>query len=177
YPVAFNGKRREVTVRGQAYFEVAHDAAKPFIVTTATQYIEVLGTHFNVNAYTDEPAVKTTLLEGKVKVVANGKEALLAPGQQAKNSGGEIIVSKEENPGEAVAWHNGMFEFHNADVPAVMRQLARWYNVEIGYEGKVPQTTFSGEIYRNSSALKVSDILSYEKIHFRIEGRKIIVLP
>jgi transmembrane sensor len=177
YPVAFIGNDRPVKVTGQVYFEVAHNPAKPFRVTADNQTVEVLGTHFNVNAYPDEPGIKTTLLEGSVKIMVNGAKAVLKPGQQAQTNQDKITVLSNVDMSEAIAWHNGLFQFHKADIQTIMRQLARWYDVDVSYEGKIPDLTFSGKIYRNITALKVSDILSYEKIHFRIEGKKIIVTP
>lgn len=179
FPVAFTGNERTVEITGQVYFEVAHNAAKPFKVTANGQTVEVLGTHFNINAYTDEPEMKTTLFEGSVKVTKNGKTGMLVPGQQAivpLGSANSIEV-KTADTDEAIAWHMGLFKFHDATIQAVMRQLARWYDVDISYEGNVPDRHFSGEIYRNVKASKIADILSYKKIHFRIEGKKIVVLP
>jgi transmembrane sensor len=177
FPVTFTGKYRQVKITGQVYFEVAHNPAKPFRVLTNGQVVEVLGTHFNINAYPDEPAVKTTLFEGSVKVSASGNQAVLKPGQQAQTSLNNISVTEDADMDGAIAWHKGLFKFDNADIPTVMRQLARWYDVDITYEGEISDQRFSGEIYRNMNALKVSDILSYGKIHFRIEGKKIIVMP
>jgi transmembrane sensor len=177
FPVAFTTSDRAVTITGQVYFEVAHDPARPFKVTAQDQVVEVLGTHFNINAYPDEAVVATTLFEGKVKVASKDKEVTLTPGQQANLNAAGLKVIKDADIQQAIAWHQGLFKFKNADIPAIMRQLARWYDVDVAYEGKIPDRKFSGEMYRNMSALKVSDILNYEQIHFRIEGRKIIVLP
>ncbi len=175
YPVAFIGKDRQVNITGQVYFEVAHNAAKPFRVTTKNQTIEVLGTHFNVNAYPDEPNTKTTLFEGSIKLTSNTGQAILKPGQQAQINHGRINIVNDANMDEAIAWHKGLFEFHDADIQTVMRQLSRWYNVDVSYEGKITDRHFSGKLYRNVTALTVADILSYKKIHFRIEGKQIIV--
>lgn len=177
YPVAFTGDKRAVTIKGQVYFEVAHNAAKPFIVTANNQTVEVLGTHFNINAYTDEPAVTTTLLEGRIKITAKSGSKILNPGNQARITDGQLAVIENADIDEVIAWHKGLFKFKEADITEVMRQLSRWYDVDVTYEGTVPNTKFSGELYRNISALKVSDVLSYEKIHFRIDGKKIIVTP
>jgi transmembrane sensor len=178
FPVVFIGNERTVEITGQAYFEVAHNAAKPFKVTANGQMVEVLGTHFNINAYTDEPDMKTTLLEGSVKITKNGQSAMLTPGQQAivPFKAGSI-ETKTADVNEAIAWHMGLFKFNNANIQTVMRQLARWYDVDISYEGDIPDRRFSGEIYRNVNASKIADILSYKQIHFRIDGKKITVLP
>ncbi|MFA6084679.1 FecR family protein [Mucilaginibacter sp.] len=179
FPVVFGGNDRSVKITGQVYFEVAHNPAKPFRVSANGQTVEVLGTHFNINAYTDEPEMKTTLLEGSVKIIKDGKTAVLIPGQQALVSFGPAknIVVKEADTEEAIAWHKGLFQFHDTNIQTVMRQLSRWYDVDISYEGKIHDRQFSGKMYRNVTALTIADILSYKKIHFRIEGKKIIVEP
>ncbi|MFC1225092.1 FecR family protein [Pedobacter sp. BG31] len=180
YPTAFKGSNREVEITGEAYFEVAHNAVKPFKVICKGQTIEVLGTHFNINAYTDEPEIKTTLLKGSVKVIKKGDFAMLKPGQQSRvnlnQTEQKIKVLDHADTEEAIAWHLGLFQFKDANIQTVMRQLSRWYDVDIGYEGEIPDRKFTGKIFRNVSALKVSDILSYSNIHFRIEGKKIIVI-
>ena len=178
YPSAFTGKSRDVEITGEVYFEVMHDAGKPFRVAAAGQLIEDLGTRFNVNAYSDEPSLTTTLLEGSVRVSTKSRSALLTPGQQAVVRAGQPLrVNREADLDEVMAWQRGLFTFHDADIQTVMRQLSRWYDVDISYEGAVPQRRFSGKIYRNISAQKVADILQYKQIHFRIEGRSIIVMP
>lgn len=178
YPAVFTANTRSVEITGEAYFEVAHDASKPFKVTAAGQTIEVLGTHFNINAYTDEPVCKTTLLEGSVKISNGSRSALLQPGQQAiVHPDQRIVINKDADLEEAMAWHEGLFKFQEADIKTVMRQLSRWYDVDVSYEGEIPKRLFSGKIYRNITALKVADVLAYKQIHFRIEGRKIIVMP
>jgi transmembrane sensor len=180
YQTAFKGSNREVEITGEAYFEVAHNPAKPFKVISKGQTIEVLGTHFNINAYTDEPEIKTTLFKGSVKVIKKGDFAILKPGQQSRvtlnQTEQEIKVLDHADTEEAIAWHLGLFQFKDANIQTVMRQLSRWYDVDVGYEGEIPDRKFTGKIFRNVSALKVSDILSYNNIHFRIEGKKIIVI-
>jgi len=179
YPVAFNGKERRVEITGEAYFEVVHNAAMPFNVTVNGQIIEDIGTHFNINAYNDEPATKTTLLEGAVKVSKGKISAMLKPGQQAvvmnKGNNSLLNVSDNVNTDLVMAWKNGRFSFYNSDIQTVMRQFGRWYNVEIEYEGKIPSTIFSGEIYRNVNLSKALEILRFTNINFRVEGRKIII--
>lgn len=178
YPSTFPDNSRQVEITGEAYFEVVHDAKKPFRVLVAGQLIEDLGTQFNVNAYIDESAVKTTLIEGSIKVSNKLNSIFLKPGQQAIiQTNQSVVVNPDADIDEAMAWHRGLFTFNDADIQTVMRQLSRWYDVDITYEGVVPQRRFSGKIYRNINALKVADILSYKQIHFRIEGRKIIVTP
>ncbi|MCX2584440.1 FecR family protein [Pedobacter sp. MR22-3] len=177
FPVAFTGDNREVRITGQAYFEVAHNPKKPFKVRTNDEIVEVLGTHFNINTYPDEPSSKTTLFEGSVKITTQDSKKFLKPGQQAQIKDGQISVVNDVDMDEALAWHNGLFQFHDADIQTVMRQLSRWYDVDISYEGTITNRRFSGKIQRNISALKLSDILSYKEINFRIEGKKIIVTP
>lgn len=178
FPTAFNETNREVKITGEVYFEVLHNENKPPLRIIANgQVVQDIGTKFNINAYADEPVVKTTLLEGSVQLTAGGTTKTLKPGQQAKVKGGAVKVINDADTEEAIAWHKGLFKFNDADIPSVMRQLSRWYDVDISYEGKVSDRQFSGKIYRNISALKVSDILSYNDIHFRIEGKKIIVEP
>jgi len=177
FPTAFNGNTREVTTTGQVYFEVAHNTAKPFRVHTKEQTIEVLGTHFNINAYDEEPTLKTTLLQGSVRVTQNRQSALLKPGEQSQTSStnNKITVSQDVDVDEVVAWKNGFFQFNNSNIKDVMNQLSRWYDVEVQYDGKIPERTFSGKIYKNVNASQVLNILSYSKVHFRIEGKRIIV--
>ncbi|MBB5622061.1 ferric-dicitrate binding protein FerR (iron transport regulator) [Pedobacter cryoconitis] len=178
YPTVFTGTERRVSLTGEAYFEVAKvHPAKSFSVSSSTQTVEVLGTHFNINSYADEQAVKTSLLEGAVKVTAQtgtSGSVFLKPGQQAVLLGNQLNV----NPGdteEAIAWKNGMFSFKDADLQTVMRSVARWYDVEVSYEGNLPGRQFSGEIHRNINLSEVLDILSFFKVHFRIDGKKITV--
>ncbi|MFD2874234.1 FecR family protein [Mucilaginibacter ximonensis] len=180
FPAAFSGKYRTVSLTGEAYFEVAHNKAMPFHVITHNQTVEVLGTHFNINAYDDENVVKTTLLEGSVRILAGNNTALLAPGQQSqigKGSGSypQISIVKNANTEEAVAWKNGFFQFENADLKTVMRQFARWYNVEAEFDGNTNKRLFSGEIHRNLSLLKALELLNYADVNFKVDGRKIII--
>lgn len=176
FPTAFNGKERIVKITGEAYFEVVHNAAQPFKVSVKGQTIEDIGTHFNINAYDDEPETKTTLMEGSVKVSNGNKNVLLLPGQETvfKNSNFQVTNA---NIDQVIAWHKGLFEFDNADLETVMRQLSRWYNIDVAYEGKIPAKVCNGKVYRNLNLSQVLEVLQYAKVHFRIEGRKIIVYP
>ncbi|MGV3502601.1 MAG: FecR family protein [Adhaeribacter sp.] len=181
YPVQFSSEARRVELTGEGYFEVnSLPAAKgkrvPFLVSTPTQTVEVLGTHFNINSYADEAGVVTTLLEGAVNVSreAGGEKIRLAPGQQAVLQAQQFEV-KAVNPQEAVAWKNGYFSFEEADLKTVMRQLSRWYNVDVVYVGEISAETFTGKFHRNMSLLKVMEILTYAQINFRMEGKKLII--
>jgi ferric-dicitrate binding protein FerR (iron transport regulator) len=177
YPTAFTGAARAVEITGEAYFEIAHMSGKPFVVTARGMAVEVLGTHFNINAYEDEAAIQTTLVEGSVRVSAGGQTRQLRPGQQSVVTGENRIRVQEVNTDMVTAWKNGYFSFDQTDLYAVMRQLSRWYDVDILYEGHVPDRRFGGEIPRNANASDVLKILEESKIHFKIEDKKIIVLP
>lgn len=176
YPVAFVGNERKVTIAGEAYFEITHNANKPFFVTKGKTSVQVLGTHFNVNAYDDEENIKVTLLEGSVKVANGNANDLLKPGQQALISSTIKIVS-DVNLDEVMAWKNGFFQFNRSSIPDVMRQVARWYDVDISYEGKIPNRQFGGKIHRNANISQVLTILEESNVHYRFEGRKITVFP
>lgn len=179
YPVAFNNGIRKVEITGEAYFEVASDQKHPFVVSARGVYVQVVGTHFNINSYKDEASVKTTLLEGKVEVSSGNSKILLSPGQQASvdNATQQLATIKDVNVKEAVAWRFGYFQFKNADLHTVLRQLERWYDVEVKYKGDVPKMDFSGKIPRNSNLSDVLKTLETNDVHFTIEGKKIIVSP
>ncbi|MGV3767925.1 MAG: FecR family protein [Chitinophagaceae bacterium] len=183
FPTVFTGNTRQVEVSGEAYFEVAKNPDLPFLVNVNNRAsIEVLGTHFNVNAYENEATINTTLLEGKVKI----NNALLKPGQQAQLANktmaagnttpvkivGEVDVEK------VVAWKNGLFNFEGATLQEVMRQLTRWYDIEVVFEGEVPDIRFVGEMEKNMPLKDLLETLEKTGVHFRIEaGRKLVVLP
>jgi len=182
FPTAFTGKERLVELDGEAYFEVAKDARMPFIVKSKNgMTVQVLGTHFNMMAYGDEQDTKTTLLEGLVKVTNGTSVAILKPGQQALSetvdSNAPVRINKDADTDEAIAWKNGIFQFNNTDLKAVMRQIARWYNVEISYNDRVPEKRFTGSISRNLKASELLSGIEYVGVHFKIDGNKIIVLP
>lgn len=187
FPAAFTDKERSVELSGEAYFEVTKNPNQPFRVHLSSStgegpdgVVEVLGTHFNINNYHDETSSKTTLLEGKVKVSragsGNPESQILLPGQQAAISSAAIKVQKVDAE-ESIAWKNGIFNFNNADIKTVMRQIARWYDVEVVYEGNVSVEKFEGEIPRSSTLNEVFKILELSAVHFKIEGRKVIVMP
>lgn len=178
YPVCFNGPERKVDLTGEAYFEVAADVQHPFKVLTNDMEIQVLGTHFNVMAYTDEKNINTTLLEGAVKIVRGEAGHVLHPGQQAiLDKQTTMVQLKNADIQQVVAWKNGYFQFDGADLPALLRQIARWYDLDIIYEGAVPDHEFVGRISRNSHLSSVLKALQLSDIHFRIDGKKLIVLP
>jgi len=187
YPTEFNGKERKVTITGEAYFEVAHDATRPFIVSKGATAVQVLGTHFNVNAYDDESVIKVTLLEGSVKVSLDAtpegvkrsttKSAVIRPGDQAQ-VGTTISLFTGVDTDEVIAWKNGRFQFAGASIEEVMGQISRWYDVDIEYQAKPKEQHFAGGISRDVNVSNVFKILeSTETMHFEIEGKKVIVLP
>jgi transmembrane sensor len=184
YPVAFSGERRDVTITGEAYLEVAKDAARPFRVqipnavgSGSPMEIEVLGTGFDVNAYADEPTIRTTLVEGSIRVSASGSGTIVQPGQQVEvGEGGKgIRVIDHADVDEALAWKNGRFYFHNADLPAIMRQVSRWYDVDIRYAGEVPAGHYNGKPTRDLSAKQMLKLIEYSGVKYRIEGKTIVI--
>ncbi|MES2276231.1 MAG: FecR domain-containing protein [Bacteroidota bacterium] len=177
FPTVFNGKDRVVELTGEAYFEVTKNKDKPFKVAAAGQTVEVLGTHFNINAYSNEPAVKTTLLEGSVQVTKGLSAVKIKPGEQAvvKDGSDKIEVNRDVDIEEVIAWKNNMFYFNDADINTIMRQVARWYDVDVAFGGDIPADRFHGKISRNVNASQVLRILEISGIQFKIEGRKIIV--
>ncbi len=181
YPTHFDGQdTRTVELTGEAFFDISKDATHPFKVKVANRLIEVLGTTFNVQAYTDEQSMQTTLISGAVKVNAGEQARVLAPGQQAGISiqpGAILKVSKAENLRQITAWKDGLFFFHDDNIETVMRQLARWYDVDVVYEGERATNLFSGMIRRNNLLSDVLKVLALSGVHFRIEGKKIIVTP
>lgn len=179
FPATFTVREREVSITGEAYFEVAKDKHRPFRVISAGQVVEVLGTHFNINAYPDEQAVRTTLLEGSVRVNTAGKEgnmesAVLRPGFQTSLRQGIISISESDTE-SAVAWKNGYFKFNRENIETVMRQISRWYDVEVEYRGSIPGDEFVGKISRSSGIKGVLRILSLSNVNCRLEGNKVII--
>lgn len=178
FPTVFEGSKRDVEIAGEVYFEVAKDKHKPFTVTCAGQKLTVLGTHFNVNAYAEEQTIKTTLLEGSVKITNGTHNVILKPGQQSlviPGSENNIQVSSAIDTEEIIAWKNGYFQFNKADIKTIMNQIARWYDVEVEVSGKLPDAHYRGNISRNVNLSKVLKIMELSGIHFTVEGRKIIV--
>ena len=179
FPVIFAGKERKVVITGEAYFEVAKNKEMPFKVEANSSEVEVYGTHFNVNAYDDEAAIKTTLLEGKVKVSVPGQSPeFLMPGQQADvNKQGNIKILDHVDTDLAVAWMHGYFQFKSADLQSILRQISRWYDVDIVYEGNV-NLHFTGQLSKHLDVTKVFKTLSLtNEVHFTIKDKKIIVTP
>jgi transmembrane sensor len=178
FPTSFVGKVRRVEISGEAYFEVAKNKAMPFIVRVNDAEIQVLGTHFNVMAYNDEATLKTTLLEGAVKFVKEGINTMLKPGQQSQlTKEGQLKVVNDVDLTKVVAWKNGFFDFEGSDLETVAKQLSRWYDVEVIYDRKIDDL-FYAKIPRNTKLSVVLKALELTgKVHFQIQGRKIIIIP
>lgn len=167
--------RREVRLEGEAYFEVAPDEARPFVVKTAKEVIEVLGTHFNIHAYAEETTSRTTLLEGSVRI---NDDTILRPGQQAIVSADGALRTQEVDAQKVIAWKNGKFVFESEDLESVLQKIGRWYNVEISYEHTVSGKTFSGTVSRFEDLEQLLHIISYtSNVQFKAEGRRIVVMP
>jgi transmembrane sensor len=194
YPTAFTGKERRVEITGEVYFEVARvssaSRAVPFFVKVndGTE-IEVLGTHFNINSYNNESSINTTLLEGSVKVsmvsrlLSGGESSILKPGEQAKVAlnpitiGSPLTIDHSPDIEKVMAWKNGVFNFEDASLEEVMRQLERWYDIDVEYEKGVPKLEFVGKMGRDLTLSNVLRGLEVSKVKVRVEGRKVIVLP
>lgn len=176
FPIAFTGNTREVELTGEAYFEVAKNRKKSFRVRVKDMQVDVVGTHFNINAYSEEEAIKTSLLEGSVQVTKGFRSHRLQPGEQSiLNWEDDTINITTADMDAVVAWKNGLFEFQGADIAAIMRQIARWYDVEIISTAKIHSRRFEGKISRNAQLSDVLQILELSNIKFRIEGKKIIM--
>jgi transmembrane sensor len=184
FPVLFTGTQRKVEITGEVYFEVAKNKAMPFKVKATSSEIEVLGTHFNVNAYEDETTIRTTLLEGSIKVSATSFVSntqitkFLQPGQQASNTNdGKINIINNADLEETMAWKNGRFQFKSTNLKSILRQIARWYDVDVECKGNV-DLHFTGQLTRNENVSKVFEKLALtNEVHFKIEGKRIIVSP
>ncbi|SDE85421.1 FecR family protein [Mucilaginibacter pineti] len=174
YPAAFTGTDRQVELTGEAYFEVAKDKAHPFKVKTNRETVEVLGTHFNINSYSDEPTLKTTLLEGSVKISTANTEQIIKPGEQAVLGNSLKIQQADEE--EVMAWKNGLFVFNDEPLESIMRKVSRWYDLDVQYSDIDKTQAFIGGISRFSNVSKVLQKLESTKmVHFKILGKTIYV--
>ncbi|MFD2556660.1 FecR family protein [Sphingobacterium tabacisoli] len=181
YPTVFDSNSRMVQLKGEAYFEVSPNKQKPFIVkTTDNTKVEVLGTHFNINNYANEKTINTTLIEGSVRVQHNNKLAVLKPGMQARidpnKSSGEIAILHGENIDQVLAWKKGVFNFDGSGIEEIMKQLERWYDIEVNYAGNIPQTRFFGEISREESLSDILNALKESGIRFKLKERRLTIL-
>lgn len=177
FPAAFNGKERLVELTGEAYFEIAPLAAKPFIVKVNDTRVTVLGTQFNVMAYTEEAASRTTLVEGLVKVEKGQQQLLVKPGQQAL-AGRELVLDEQADVEEALAWKNGRFQFgEQTSITSLMRQVANWYDVDVVYHGTVTNH-IGGSVPRTATLAHLLKVLEATGVvHFTLQGRKVDVYP
>ncbi|GAB3906708.1 FecR domain-containing protein [Mucilaginibacter boryungensis] len=182
YPVAFNGAERKVEITGQVYFEVVHNASKPFRVGVKGQIVEDLGTSFNINAYDDEPVIKTTLIDGSISLTKSGQVTILKPGQQAINYSGITTAGVKvvaANVDEAIAWKNDLFLFNKESLESVMRKISRWYDVDIIYPKNQPiHESYLGGMTRYSNVSQVLKMLEITgDVRFEIKNKAILVLP
>lgn len=177
YPTSFSGKERVVTLKGEAYFEIRPDAKTPFKVKLANNTeVRVLGTAFNINAYENEHAIATTLINGSVQINTGNNSSMLKPGYQANvtHTAPGIQVTRVDTS-QVLAWKNGVFNFEDADVQAVMKQLERWYDIDVQYENGIPGITFGGKMDRNLTLSNIIRMLEISDVHCRLEGKKLII--
>lgn len=171
YPIAFVGNERRIMMNGELYYEVAHDVRKPFIVQKGEMTVQVYGTHFNVKAYDNEPDMKVTLLEGSVSVAQKEKRRMLKPGQQAVIAEAHIALIEEADTEEAVAWKNGKTSFHSADLQTVLREVERWYDINIEIKGAVPEKSFYADVSRNAPLSDVLKVLDDNNVKYLFDGK------
>ncbi|MDH7463195.1 FecR domain-containing protein [Chitinophagaceae bacterium 26-R-25] len=178
YPVVFTGKERKVSITGEAYFEVVHNTAKPFRVQAGNMLVEDIGTAFNVHAYADEPSIKTTLVNGSAKISGKEEAHILIPGQQAIVKMNENAIRvKSVNVEQVVSWKNGQLLFENEDLATIMREVSRWYDVDVLYRGDIPNRLFAGAIPRKSNLSEFLKILEYENVHYTLDHHTITIRP
>lgn len=181
YPSSFTGKERVVELSGEALFEIAPNAALPFLVRSRDMDVEVLGTRFNMMAYEDEKQTKTSLLEGSVKVIRGSGTVILKPGDQAETGSlqedAAIRVTHNMNKDQVLAWMDGYMVFDNDDLQTVMREIARRYDLDVRYEGKIPVRHFTGKFYRSDDINQILKILELQHVHYKITGKTITVRP
>lgn len=177
YPINFNGKERSVELKGEGYFEIAANNKQPFSVKVEGVQVKVLGTQFNIMAYKEERVIKTTLLKGSVKIMSGNNASLLKPAQQAQVSeNGKIKILEDVNTEAEVSWMNGSFHFVNADLGTIMRQIGRWYDMEIEFKGDTSEK-FYGEISRSKKLSQVLNLLEKSGVSFEVKNRTITVIP
>lgn len=180
YPTSFPGRERRVSIKGEAYFEIAKNPRQPFIVDVeGGQAIEVLGTRFNVNAYTNEQQISTTLLEGAVRVKAGDQLQKLSPGQEAQFSlsNKTLHVRSNADANDVISWKNGFFVCNGKDLQAILRQVMRWYDIDVAYQGEIRPESFVGTISRNMNLSELLEVLEITGVHFSLQGKTLTVLP
>ncbi len=177
FPVVFTGQQRIIELTGEAYFEVQKDASRPFLIKLHKGgEVEVTGTRLNIMAYDNEPEMTTTLIEGVLQVKSGGATGRLRPGQQAQVQQSDIKIIKNVDIDEVIAWKNGLFDFNNADITYVMRQLSRWYDVEVQYKNGIPDGHYTGSVHRKSSITAVLKMLELAgDVHFEVDGKNVTV--
>jgi ferric-dicitrate binding protein FerR (iron transport regulator) len=176
FPAVFKGNERKVELEGEGYFEIQKNARMPFTVSVGQMNVQVLGTHFDIMAYSDESTINTTLLEGAVAVRAGEQVQRPLPGQQVALGAGHRMVLRQADIEKTMAWKNGFFEFDQMDLAAIMRQVARWYDVEIFYQTAPDHTPLGGSISKGLSLAEVLNLLEADGLHhFKIEGKKVYV--
>lgn len=177
YPTAFTGHDRSVELTGEGYFQVVHNALHPFRVKAGNAVIEDIGTSFDINAYSDEPTLKTTLITGCAKISAGKKSMILRPGDQAEKQSGGITITQVDTS-QVLAWKSGFFQFDNADLETITRELSRWYNLQVFFDGSASPRKFFGRINSNMKLSEVLKMLQHSQVHFEIRpGNKLIVKP
>lgn len=179
YPVIFNYAERSVTLSGEAYFEVVHNEKAPFKVLSNGQTVEVLGTHFNVTSYPDDNGTITSLFQGSVKVSNSKTSSIIKPGQMIFNNkkSNDLHISPASED-EILAWKNGYFNFNNEDIKNIMKRISRWYDVEVDFQGDIQNKSYWGTFPRSQSlATLLKNLEQTRTIHFKVSGRRIIVMP
>lgn len=175
FPIAFNGATRQVILKGEAYFEVSKNPEKPFLVKSEDTYVKVLGTHFNIMTYQNEAIKKTTLLEGSIEISSGNKNFLVKPGEQAQLINNVLSSPKKVNAEAEVAWKNGFFDFQKTDIDYILRQVSRWYGVEIKYKGAIPKGLYTGRISREVKISKLLDMLQFTGLNYTLVNNTIVV--
>lgn len=178
FPVTFGNKERKVAITGEAYFEIAHDPLKKFIVTANDLTTEVLGTHFNVNAFEEEENIKVTLLQGSIKVISGNQSSIIKPGEQAvEMAGGRLKTNRNVNVEEVVAWKNEMFSFNDTNIKDIMKEVSRWYDVNIEYKGDFSNLNFGGNMSRQKNVSELLKRLEATKtVRFEVVGKTITII-
>jgi transmembrane sensor len=177
YPTVFNQKERRVKLQGEAYFEVAKNPEKPFhVIVNRGEEIEVLGTHFNIRAYADDQDIRTTLLEGSVKLIYKAKHIILKPGQMAINDLKESLLVQNADIEEVMGWKNGLFVYNNENIRDVLKSAARWYDIDVEYKDAVGQKKLWGTVSKYKSLAELLDNIAFTSgVHYKIEGRRVIL--
>lgn len=174
FPAAFTGTERGVELTGEAYFEVAKDSKRPFHVLSGSQKVEVLGTHFNIFGYPNEKQIRTTLLEGKVSVETGGKKMMLSPGEESVLEG-KALTTRSANLDQAIAWKEGLIDITNQSLEEIFTQISRWYDVEVIFQGKIPEKQLSGQLDRGLMLSQLVQGLQKMQIPVSLQGKRLIV--